>query len=322
LNPLVSIITASYNKAGPISDTILSVVQQTYNFWELLIVDDNSTDGTDKIVHDWARKDNRIKFFPNKENKGANFCRNFGIKQAAGEYIIFLDADDLLHENCIAHRVERMKLNPGIDFSVHTLLTFKKIIGDSKDKWLPETNTPLIDFLAHDLPWQTMQPIWRREFLTTIGGFDEAFTRLQDVELHTRALLHENVKFKLYNEAPDSYFRIDESRKNFKAYGFLERWVDSALRYCDKFVHVVPDKLSKYLLGTIYQTHLQLTLNARAKKITASEFEILEEKLLGHQLIKGLGPLKRQLFNLGRMYNLYFIRIPGTNRLIKKLLLV
>ena len=92
--PLVSIITPCYNSACFVSDTILSVLNQTYQNWELLITDDGSTDASVSIVNSFIAKDNRIYLFK-IENGGAAIARNSSIKHAKGKYIAFLDSDDL-----------------------------------------------------------------------------------------------------------------------------------------------------------------------------------------------------------------------------------
>lgn len=94
-NPLVSVITPSYNSEAYIEQTIESVLSQTYPNWEFLITDDCSIDGTWEILQVYAKKDIRIKIFKLKLNSGAGIARNNSIKHAKGRYIAFLDSDDL-----------------------------------------------------------------------------------------------------------------------------------------------------------------------------------------------------------------------------------
>lgn len=91
---LVSIITPSYNSSRFISQTIESILSQTYTNWELLITDDCSTDKTREIVKSYQRKDPRIKFFQLKENSGPGVARNHSIEMAKGRFIAFCDSDD------------------------------------------------------------------------------------------------------------------------------------------------------------------------------------------------------------------------------------
>lgn len=109
--PLVSIITPLYN-AGPfISKTIQSVLDQTYQNWELLIVDDASTDNGSALVLDYVENEPRIKFFANKTNNGAAHCRNQATTEALGDYIAFLDADDLWHTEKLQKQLRFMQEN-------------------------------------------------------------------------------------------------------------------------------------------------------------------------------------------------------------------
>ncbi len=94
-NKVVSIITPTYNSAKFIADTIESVVNQTYQNWELIIIDDASTDATLNIVKKYLQTQPNIKLLKNETNQGAASTRNRGIESAQGEYIAFLDGDDL-----------------------------------------------------------------------------------------------------------------------------------------------------------------------------------------------------------------------------------
>jgi glycosyltransferase involved in cell wall biosynthesis len=320
MNPFVSIIIANYNKRTLLNETIDSVIEQSYQNWELIIVDDHSTDHSALFIKD-NYKDDRIKLTVNEINRGANFCRNKGISLAKGEYIIFLDADDLLIPQCLMDRVKVANENPLSNLLVFTMGVFYKKAGDTSGNWIPNSKYPLKDFLQHKLPWSILQPLWKKETLVNLNGFDESFQRLQDVELHTRALLNEKINYVLRAGEPDCYYRIDEDRKTFNSYDFLSRWVDSALKYCNKFYEIVPEKLKPSLLGTIFQTYLQVIYQLKLKKITKQEFRILNVKLLSCKLLSESGTMKKMLFKVAGAYNLYFFRIPGLNMVIKNMIL-
>lgn len=98
--PLVSIILPIYNAEKFLKDTLLSILSQTYTNWELLAINDGSIDNTATILEDFEKKENRIKVF-HKENGGVSSARNIGIKGAQGDYVLFVDADDLLHPQTI-----------------------------------------------------------------------------------------------------------------------------------------------------------------------------------------------------------------------------
>ena len=95
MSNLVSIITPCFNSENYISQAIQSVLNQTHQNWELLLVDDCSSDETFSIISNFASQDSRIKAFKLDKNSGAGVARNFAIQQASGNFIAFLDADDL-----------------------------------------------------------------------------------------------------------------------------------------------------------------------------------------------------------------------------------
>lgn len=109
-NNLVSIIMPAYNSADYIAESINSVINQLYKNWELLIVDDGSTDRTCQIVENYIEKDSRIILLHNKSVvHGAASARNCAIKMARGRYIAYLDSDDLWLENKITEQLKFMK---------------------------------------------------------------------------------------------------------------------------------------------------------------------------------------------------------------------
>ena len=94
--PLVSIIMPVYNSEKYISEAIESVCNQSYKNWELLIVNDGSTDHTAKIIDDYSKKNFRIKVF-HRKNEGVSMARNFALNQICGEYVTFIDSDDVYY---------------------------------------------------------------------------------------------------------------------------------------------------------------------------------------------------------------------------------
>lgn len=93
---MVSVITPCYNAESTIAQTIESVLNQTYKDWEMLIVDDSSTDRSPEIIKKYIERDKRIKYFKTDKPSGSpSLPRNIGIENASGEYIAFLDADDI-----------------------------------------------------------------------------------------------------------------------------------------------------------------------------------------------------------------------------------
>ncbi len=124
---LVSIITPSYNTAKFIAETIDSVRLQTYTNWEMIIVDDCSTDDTDTVIEGYLG-DSRIKYFKNKKNFGAAESRNKALREAKGRWIAFLDSDDLWQPDKLEKQIQFME-----DNSYHFSFTnYEEIDEESK----------------------------------------------------------------------------------------------------------------------------------------------------------------------------------------------
>ncbi|MCD9539144.1 glycosyltransferase family 2 protein [Photobacterium carnosum] len=114
--PMVSIVMPCFNSVLFIEESICSVLNQIYTNWELIIVDDGSTDDSISMINKYTLKDNRVKFFKNTNLKGASGARNTGVEKSKGKYIAFLDSDDLWMENKLYNQINFMILND-ISFS-------------------------------------------------------------------------------------------------------------------------------------------------------------------------------------------------------------
>lgn len=115
MNPLVSIITPSYNSAKFIAETIQSVQNQTYQNWEMIIIDDGSSDETESVVFAIIQNDNRIQFHKLTQNSGPAVARNTGIEKASGNYMTFIDADDIWFPTFIENNIKTIN-ETGIPF--------------------------------------------------------------------------------------------------------------------------------------------------------------------------------------------------------------
>lgn len=120
---LVSIITPMYNSEKYIGITIESALNQTYKDWEMIIVDDCSSDNSPKIVKEYAKNDERIKYIKTDSNKGVSNARNIALKMANGQFISFLDSDDIWDEDKLKKQVDFMKKNKcTISFTAYELI--------------------------------------------------------------------------------------------------------------------------------------------------------------------------------------------------------
>lgn len=231
--PKISVVIPSFQKGRYIDETLRSLATQSYGEWEGLIVDNGSVDDSVVIAKAWAARDPRFRFLDAAAGPwNGSYCRNQGLAAAVGEYVLFLDADDLLSANCLDTRLEYVQQTGERCFHVFSIETFKEIPGDDKHVWKPEKKHPLRKLLFHRLTWSVMSTLWRREFLRSIGGFDESYSRFQDIETHIRGILHSRGNFSVANKAtPSAFYRCCDARMHKSSRETLVDYIESGKRF-------------------------------------------------------------------------------------------
>ena len=150
-----SIILPTFNRAQMITNAINSVINQTHKAWELIVVDDGSTDNTREIVKEFIKTDKRIKYIF-QENKERSVARNNGIKKAKGDWICFLDSDDIYHMN----HLEEFKLDNERGFKIGLYfsgLSFGKYSASSEEYDLSHKNN--IEFVLLNII-EPLEPVF------------------------------------------------------------------------------------------------------------------------------------------------------------------
>ncbi len=129
---MISIIIATYNRSKLLPRAIGSILDQTYSDWELVIVDDGSTDSTETVVHDI--KDSRIKYFKLDKNRGATYARNYGLDLISGDYFLVWDSDDVLYPNALEVVYDIFENNQNLAVVSAPARSLK----NDKEVWFPE----------------------------------------------------------------------------------------------------------------------------------------------------------------------------------------
>ncbi len=214
MSPLVSIIVPFFNSETFIQETLNSVRDQSYQNWECILVDDGSVDSSREICKKNTKNDHRFKLLINDSGtKGVSSARNVGINLAQGEFILFLDSDDLLASYCLTNRVQYLLDDKELDFAVFQVESF----GNESHLMTPHHENYLNAFISLDFPWTVMSSLWRSTFIKKIGGFNSDLFRFEDPDFHIRALLKKPKFEVLYKLPPDSFYRKMkpiEDRKN------------------------------------------------------------------------------------------------------------
>ena len=290
---MISIIIPNYNKSQFVAETINSIKVQTYDNWEAIIIDDCSSDNSVDIIVGLTSNDNKFKLKVNLSNKGANYSRNVGIKEAKGDFIVFLDSDDILSKDCLKNRIDFFRESSNIDYAVFCMGSFNDVIGDNTFLWNNFHGNLLKRFLSHDLPWALPSLLWKKSSLEILNGFDESFTRYQDVELHIRALLNENLNFAIdKSNRPDCYYRISDERFGKNYFRFFQIKKNGVLHFISSFESYLKNignqKNIKYLKLTFFQFLADLFFYYRHKELTIKEVEKIIDDIFEHDIFKFL----------------------------------
>lgn len=190
----LSAIIPCWNCAGEIGELMDCLLKQSFTDWIAICVDDGCTDSTANVILDYARRDSRIVYHKRERlPKGAQTCRNIGMDLSEGsEYVVFLDADDLIAPYCFEQRIRFMQEHPSVDFASFPMKAFKTDIYDDTF-WgfgIPGSQ----ELLPSLLYWKTIQivvpsNIYRRDSLVGAGiRWDERVRSMQDAEFNIQSL--------------------------------------------------------------------------------------------------------------------------------------
>lgn len=204
---LVSVVIPNRDREALVVETLASLRAQTYPRWEAHVVDDSSKDGSVAAVKAMAREDRRIHSHQRTGQPGGNACRNEGLARSVGDWVLFLDSDDLLSPGCLAGRLRHLAEARNLDFGVFPHDHFLLKPGDLDQPFqIPVSQDYLTRFIAFQIPWQTSGPLWRRASLDRVGGWDEGLAAGQDLDFHARALAA-GLRFEIFPE-PRFFHRV------------------------------------------------------------------------------------------------------------------
>ena len=206
MKPQISIITLTKNRANFISKAIKSILEQSFSNWELIIIDDVSSDNTSNIVQDYASKDRRIKYYKNSTSRGISKNRNLGLSLTLGKYIAVLDSDDeWIDKNKLQKQLDFMEKNPD-----YVLIGSNIKIVDERGNFMKNTNFETEDInirnkilISNQIPHSTV--MYKKYLAENNGSYDEKLSCVEDFDLFLRLGIFG--KFKNLKEITTSYTR-------------------------------------------------------------------------------------------------------------------
>lgn len=207
--PLISICIFTYNRGHLIADTIKSCLEQSYDNFEIIIADDGSNDNTSEIVKSF--NDTRIKYFY-KEHTNAPDTRNFALKNAKGDFIIWVGSDDILDRSILEEYIITLKAFPDADILYCNLQSFdnqgNKGVFLSYQNWY-QRNPDMLAFLFEGSPIPDGGTLIKKSIYDKVGNYNIEFTRAQDYEFWSRVVLAEKFNAKYVNKSL-YYYRIHD----------------------------------------------------------------------------------------------------------------
>ena len=249
--PEVSVIIPTYNRAHYICSAIQSVLNQTFEDFEIIVVDDASTDDTREIIDKF--EDERIYYIRHKKNRGGSASRNTGIKHSRGKFIAFLDDDDLWMRNKLEKQLDLINKTSEIGV-VYTGVLLINNSGQIISHKIPSLRGNIFpDILKKNYVGSCSMVLVRKECFTRIGLFDENLPAGQDWDMWIR--LAKRYQFDSVNE-PLVLYRVHEKRISTNPYAALRalklifKKYSTDLNTCDNRRKILGNW--HYIFGRIY----------------------------------------------------------------------
>lgn len=189
MNPLISVVIPTYNSAKFLTKAVSSVIDQTYKNFEIIIVDDCSNDDTEEVIKAFGLNKHNIKYLKHAENKGTSAAKNTGIIVAKGEFLAFLDADDVWSHQKLEYQYRKYQENPELSviFTGYTLVDLNKRI---KREYLPQQFHNHKDFvkklLLRNIVTPTSSVLAKKECFEKVGLFDPTLKVAEDWDMWIR----------------------------------------------------------------------------------------------------------------------------------------
>ena len=242
--PLVSIIVPAYNAEKYLEETIKSVLAQTHNNWEMIVIDDGSRDGTAAIVKKYTSEDKRI-FYYYQENKRMASARNAGIKRARGKYVAFLDADNLFLPDKLEKQVAYLESHPdcGVCYSgiYHFYDDNPELLYGNKNEYLGPSGNIFKKVLSSNFI-NVLAVLVRKSVLDSYGAFPEGWYGCDEHYMWSN-LSRNRVVFG-FLDCRVGLLRLHSSNDSFNRH-FLAKTADCSLKLLDIFKSKFSGKESK-----------------------------------------------------------------------------
>ena len=185
-NPTISVVMPVYNSAKYLSSSIESILNQTFSNFELIIIDDSSTDSTSQIIKKYIKLDKRIITVKNKTNLGICNSLNTGLRLAKGKYIARMDGDDWSYPERLAKQVAVMKLHPKVVICGGAIEVCDGNLRVKNQRHYPTSDKKIREKILKLNPFAHPAVMYRKEAVIKTGGYNEKLTIVEDYDLYFR----------------------------------------------------------------------------------------------------------------------------------------
>ena len=302
--PKVSVVIPTYNRANFLPRTIKSVLNQTFQDFELIIVDDCSTDNTQEVVKEFQKKDDRIRYIRLDKNSGAPaHPKNIGIQNAKGEFIAFLDSDDEWLPDKIEKQLELFKKNSRLGFVSCNAFIVDEGQNKKVEYKIPKSNNYFLSLLETDIICSCSSVMVKKNVLDDVSYFDENFKVSDDWDMWLR--ISEKYDFDFVPKPLFEYYihggnvtqtlSVDERIKDLKY--ILKKYKNSYRRYPKAYSIQLRDISHKYLLsGRKEKSRIYSKKSIRCNIFNFKGYLDLSSSFINFSFYKKLLKLKRKLF--------------------------
>lgn len=312
--PKISIVIPTYNSGQYLAKAIDSVLSQTYRDFEIIVIDDGSTDNTKDMIMECAKKNpDKVRYFYQKKS-GPSAARNKGIIETKGDYIAFLDADDLWCQNKLSLQMEYFEKNPEITLSA-TEFEFidseGKLLGYSNRREKIPTDGYILNYIfEHYLLTSTI--MLKKEVFKKIGFFDETLQNAEDTDIQLRIATHFRIgllekRLVKYRQHDASLTRTKEVLRGKDRIRVIKNFLNKEKDFAENNKEAVRRMLSEtcfdyveelLALNRFKEAMTQLNVYLRygfSSKSAGLIFKVILMNLLGDKFVNRLRKAKRGL---------------------------
>ena len=290
-NPLISIIIPTYNRKHLIGATLDSVIAQNYNNWECIVVDDGSTDGTDSVITEYIKQDNRFEYLINERSKGAQGARNTGLLKAKGNYVQFFDSDDIMYSNHLKIKIEAFNQNPSLDI-ITSFSHVKNSNNEIIDIFTWVTSGAIFEkLILRDTYVDTNSALIKRKIFDDYL-LDENVPSFQELDLHLT--LSKNANYGMVWEFLTAYYRRDIDTISADKIKEKKGEIYNLLKFKTHYLEIIGNNLFNDQVYTCVSFNLEIF--NYAVKVFPSEEKMIITILNSKQKLKLIDKIKNKIY--------------------------